>query len=117
MAGGIIGALLAAIPGFIDLLSLPKGVKRIAITHMSINLAVVVLYLINLWMRSQGVETATPLWLSVIAIIALAFSGWLGGRMVHVHGVAVVTPPEPVESTLPTSVPVERRHRERRVSA
>jgi uncharacterized membrane protein len=117
MAGGIVGALLAAIPGFIDLLSLPKGIKRIAVTHMSINLAVVVLYLINLWMRSQAVETTTPLWLSAIAIIALAFSGWLGGRMVHVHGVGVVTPPEPVESTLPTSIPVERRHGERRVNA
>jgi uncharacterized membrane protein len=117
MAGGIVGALLAAIPGFIDLLSLPKGVKRIAITHMSINLAVVGLYLINLWMRSQGIETITPLWLSAIAIIALAFSGWLGGRMVHIHGVAVVMPPEPAESTLPASVTVERRHGERRVSA
>ncbi len=117
MAGGIVGALLAAIPGFIDLLSLPHGVKRIAITHMSINLAVVVLYLINLWMRTQGVATTTPQWLSVIAIIALAYSGWLGGRMVHVHGVAVVTPPEPAESTLPRSVPVERRHGERRVTA
>lgn len=116
MAGGIVGALLAAIPGFIDLLSLPKGVKRITVTHMSINLAVVLLYLINFWMRSQGVETTTPQWLSAIAIIALAFSGWLGGRMVHVHGVAVVTPPEPVENTLPGSVPVERRHGERRVS-
>lgn len=117
MAGGIVGALLAAIPGFIDLLSLPRGVKRIAITHMSINLAVVALYLINWWIRSRGAETATSLWLSVIAIIALAFSGWLGGRMVHVHGVAVVTPPEPVENRLPASIPVERRHGERRVSA
>lgn len=83
---------------------------------MSMNLAVVVLYLINLWMRSRGVETTTPQWLSAISVIALAFSGWLGGRMVHVHGVAVVTPPEPVESALPASVPVERRHGERRVS-
>lgn len=59
----------------------------------------------------------TSLWLSAIAIIALAFSGWLGGRVVHVHGVTVVTPPEPVESALPSSVSVERRYGERRVSA
>jgi hypothetical protein len=25
----------------------------------------------------------------------LAVSGWLGGKMVHVHGVAVEAPPEP----------------------
>jgi uncharacterized membrane protein len=117
MAVGIIGALLATIPGFIDVPSLPKGVKRIAITHMSMNLAIVVLYVINLWMCSQGVETTAPQWLSLISVIALAFSGWLGGRMVHVHGVSIVTPPQPVDSTLPQSIPIERRHGERPVSA
>jgi len=117
MAGGIVGALLAAIPGFIDLLSLPARVKRIAITHMSINLGVVVLYIINLWLRTRGIGGTAPLWLSVIAVAALAVSGWLGARMVHVHGVAVVIPPEPVRASALASVPVERRRAERRVSA
>src|SRR5262249_39619984 len=52
MAGGIVGALMAAVPGFIDLLSIsnPK-VKKIGILHMSINLVVVVLFLINCLIR------------------------------------------------------------------
>jgi uncharacterized membrane protein len=29
------------------------------------------------------------LWLSVIGVATLAVSGWLGGHMVYVHGVAV----------------------------
>src|SRR3954462_9847900 len=42
MIGGIVGALLAAVPGLVDLLSLPSGyTKSVAIKHMSINLLVV----------------------------------------------------------------------------
>jgi uncharacterized membrane protein len=113
MAGGIVGALLAAIPGFIDLLSLPSAIKRVAITHMSINLGIVVLYAINLWLRTRTSTSLTPQWLSLIAVCLLGVSGWLGGKMVHVHGVGVQNPPEPVSA--PVRSP-ERRHAERRVS-
>jgi uncharacterized membrane protein len=93
MGGGIVGALLAAVPGLIDLLSLPPGPRKTALTHMAINLTVVVLYVINLWMRLRAPESPGNLiWLSVIAIGLLAVSGWLGGKMVFVHGIAVDTP-------------------------
>ncbi len=90
MAGGIVGALAAAIPGLVDLLSLPPEPRRTALTHMAINLTIVVLYVINFWLR-----LGTPgnpggyVWLSLLAILLLAVSGWLGGRMVFVLGVAV----------------------------
>lgn len=45
MIGGLIGALCAAVPGFIDLLFYKGGappVKEIALTHMAINLTAVV---------------------------------------------------------------------------
>src|SRR5687768_7744905 len=51
MVGGVVGALLAAIPGIIDMLSLPKYPKRTAITHMALNLTVVALYVINIFVR------------------------------------------------------------------
>src|SRR5438105_4770264 len=51
MVGGVVGALLAAIPGLIDMLSLPTGPKRTAIIHMSLNLTVVALFVINIVMR------------------------------------------------------------------
>ena len=95
MVGGFIGALIVAIPGLIDLLSLadPK-VKKIAIIHMTINLIVVALYAINIWLRANGSgNTGTPLALSLVAIAMLAVSGWLGGAMVHEHGVGVDLPP------------------------
>ena len=92
MVGGVVGALLAAVPGFIDLLSLPDGPKKTAIIHMSINLTVVALFAINAWLRINGAPpTGTPFLLSVVAIGLLLVSGWLGGKMVYVHGVAVDT--------------------------
>ena len=97
MVGGLIGALCAAIPGFIDLLFYKGGlppVKKIAVTHMAINLTVVVLYAINIWLRTSGPTAlapgmSTPVLLSIIDVALLFVSGWLGGQMVHVYGVGV----------------------------
>lgn len=91
MAGGIVGALLAAVPGLVDLLSLsdPK-VKKIGVWHMSINLLAVGLFAVNFLLRGGATaEAKLPLVLSVIGVVLIGISGWLGGEMVYVHGVAV----------------------------
>lgn len=88
MLGGIAGALLAALPGLVDLLSLPAHVKRVGVAHMAINLTIVALYVINAWLRRDGV-TDGAIGLSVLAVAMLGVSGWLGGKMVYEHGVAV----------------------------
>ena len=84
-------------PGFIDMLSLPWSVKRTALVHMTINLVVVALYVINAWMRRGGVADAA-IWLSVICVGLLVISGWLGGKMVYVLGIAVQPAPGPAET-------------------
>ncbi len=95
MAAGVIGALLAAVFGFIDMLSLVGERKTTALTHMTINLSIVVLYLINIWLRvTETVSASAVTWLSLVSIILLVASGWLGGKMVYVMGVAVDTAPE-----------------------
>ena len=93
MTGGFIGALAAAIPGLIDLLSLTDpAIRKTALIHMSINLVAVALYAINIWLRTHGSgNTGTPLILSIVAVGMLAVSGWLGGKMVHEAGVGVDT--------------------------
>jgi len=88
MIGGIIGALLAAVFGLIDLLSLPARIRSTALAHMGINLTIVVLFVIDAWLRLSGSD---PVWLSVVAILLLLVSGWLGGKMVYRLGVAVDT--------------------------
>jgi uncharacterized membrane protein len=90
MAGGVIGALLAAVPGLVDFLSLSDAtVKKLGAAHLSLNLCIVGLFVLNLWLRTANEPGALPVALSVFAIILLAISGWLGGEMVYVHGVAV----------------------------
>jgi len=90
MAGGIIGALLAALPGLADFLALkPSGVKKLALWHMTINVAAVILFSINLYLRTGVPEAVTPFVLSIIGVSAIMVSGWLGGQMVYVHGLGV----------------------------
>jgi uncharacterized membrane protein len=92
MGGGIAGALLAALPGLIDLLSLPPGPRKTAVIHMTLNLSIVALYAINLWLRLGAPDKPGGLmWLSVLSIGLLVISGWLGGKLVYEHGVAVDT--------------------------
>lgn len=90
MIGGIAGAVIAAIPGTIDMLSLKGSTKKLALTHMAINLTVVLLYAVNLGMRIGGDPVAgIPLALTIVSVALLGVSGWLGGHMVYVHGVGV----------------------------
>lgn len=96
MVGGFAGALAAAVPGAIDLMSLTaERVRKIALWHMSLNLAVVALYAVNIWLRVDGEPDGfMPLLLSVVAVGVLGLSGWLGAEMVHKHGVGVDLSPD-----------------------
>jgi uncharacterized membrane protein len=93
MGGGIVGALLAAVPGLIDLVSLPPGPRKTALTHMGINLTVVALFAINFWLRLRAPDDPGKLmWLSLVSLALLVVSGWLGGKMVYEYAVGVDIP-------------------------
>jgi uncharacterized membrane protein len=91
MIGGIVGALIAAVFGLTDLLSLPAGnTRHIGLTHMGINLTVVVLYVVNAWLRhGNTADLKLPMLLSLVGVLLLIVSGWLGGKMVYEAGVGV----------------------------
>jgi uncharacterized membrane protein len=91
VAGGIVGAILAAVPGLIDYFSIDEGeMKRIANLHLAVNLGAVAIFAINLWLRFHlPVQGNLPLGLSVVGVLAIGFGGWLGGEMVYVKGMAV----------------------------
>jgi uncharacterized membrane protein len=94
MAGGLVGALLAAVPGFFDMFSLsdPK-VGKIAWNHMILNLIAVAIFALNFYLRISNIAGASlPILLSVAGVFLIAVSGWLGGEMVYVHGVGVHQP-------------------------
>jgi uncharacterized membrane protein len=98
IAIGIIGALVAAVFGLLDLLTIPRNTNafRTGLTHLVINVVVVVLFVVNLLWRKDDWDIATKvraaqIGLSVVALLLLAFSGWLGGRLAYRFGVRVAT--------------------------
>lgn len=91
---GVVGALAAAVFGGLDLSSIARGTRAFStgLTHMVINIVVVLLYSAN-WAlrRSQGYDdvSAAALALSVVALVLLGASGWLGGKLAYRYGVRV----------------------------
>ena len=94
IAIGVIGAVLAAVFGFLDFVRITPGTKAksTAVTHMALNLGVVVLFIINFFVRA-GAEhdevNVLGVVLSVIGLGALGASGWLGGKLAYHYGVRV----------------------------
>lgn len=88
LGGGIVGALLAAVPGLLDFLGLhePRE-RRTATYHLALNLAIVVIQIVNFWLRAETGSQNLPVLISIVAVAALVVSGWLGGQLVHVLGV------------------------------
>jgi uncharacterized membrane protein len=93
IAIGAIGAVLAAMIGFLDLLAIPTGTRafRTGLIHMSLNLAVTAAYIGNFFWRQSSLEHVGtgPLVLSIVSLVALAASGYLGGKLAYHYGVRV----------------------------
>src|ERR1700683_5536700 len=91
IAGGIVGAVAAAVPGLIDYFSIDEAaMKRIANLHLALNLGAVVIFAINLWLRLlRPAESYLALGMSILGVVAIGVGGWLGGEMVYVKGMAV----------------------------
>src|SRR5438552_14071697 len=92
---GLIMALVAAVPGLVDYTDIRSDHpgKRTAIAHMILNFMLVVVYGINLGVRSSSLLdpkiSIGPLILSFIGVGLLSASGYLGGRLVYDQGIAV----------------------------
>jgi uncharacterized membrane protein len=100
IAGGIVGALAAAVPGLIDRADTQGRARRIANWHMALNLGVTALFVVNWLLRSRwgdqfiSSDSWIPFGLSVVGNVILAVSGWLGGELVYVERVGVADSPE-----------------------
>jgi uncharacterized membrane protein len=115
IAIGVVGALAAAMVGLLDLFAIPTGTRafRTGLVHMGLNLAVTAAYAGNLaWRvtadRTAGSVPAGPLALSVASLLALAVSGYLGGRLAYRYGVRVAEESTQAEGF--TSTPSRHRN-------
>lgn len=96
IVAGVIGALLAAVPGFVDWLGIPGGTraKGVGMIHMVLNLVVVGLFIVSLaarWAADGGYASAgfgRMVWGWIGVALALA-SAWLGGELVETLGISV----------------------------
>jgi uncharacterized membrane protein len=99
LLGGIIGAAVAAVPGFIDWLSLKdREVVKIANWHARLNVIALLIFAASFYLRTAsgaGLVSGSytiPIGLSVVGVILISISGYLGGEMVFKLGVAVDQP-------------------------
>lgn len=98
--GGVVMAAVAAIPGVIDLIALPKG-SRARVTglrHAAFNVLALSLFTVSAallyrnWTSGAGayrLDATAPLVLSLIGVLSTMTAGWLGWTMVQTHHVGV----------------------------
>jgi len=114
---GIMGAILAAVPGFIDWLSIPERTraKRVGLIHMLLNVCVLTLFIVSAALRyayGYGFPKTGFLVVSWFGIALGAVSGWLGGELVERLGVGVY---ENANPNAPSSLARGRETSRRRV--
>jgi uncharacterized membrane protein len=104
IGGGVVGALLAAIPGLIDLATMGPGKsRRIGIWHMAANLLAVLVFGVNFLMRYGNADHSGMLRLTAVGIVLISISGWLGGEMVYKGGVGVAPAARAPEAPRPAA--------------
>jgi uncharacterized membrane protein len=108
IAVGVIGALVAAMVGFLDLLAIPTGTRafRVGLIHMTLNLLVTAAYAGNfLWRRAgdgpSGSVGTGQLVLGAVSLAVLGVSGYLGGKLAYHYGVRVADEATQAEGFVP----------------
>jgi uncharacterized membrane protein len=102
LGGGVVGALLAAIPGLIDLATMGPGKsRRIGIGHMAMNLLAVLVFGVDFLTRFGNADHSGMLRLTALGVVLILISGWLGGEMVYVGGIGVAPAAPTSETRLP----------------
>jgi uncharacterized membrane protein len=89
---GIVMAALAAVAGLTDFMG-DDRIRRAsdALKHMLANVTAVVLEIVNFVLRLNSDEAIgkVGVYLSVIVVLILVYSGWKGGDLVYRHGIGV----------------------------
>ena len=93
---GCLGALAAAVPGIIDWLAIRQPeVKRIANWHARLNIIALIIFAISFFLRLRAAASwvshrlVIAVLLSLVGVILIVISGWLGGDLAYKHGVGV----------------------------
>ncbi len=103
---GLIGALVAALFGIADLLTIPRSTAAFAtaLRHMGLNVAAGALFVIGYaWRAGDHVELDKTRWgqlvLSAAAVALLVPAVWLGNTLTYQHGMRVAGRGDPDDRT------------------
>jgi uncharacterized membrane protein len=100
LIGGLIVTVPTAASGALDWLTIPRDtpVWRTATLHMACMLAATALFVVSAWLQYRGYEHAyvrnAALVTTLAGFILMAAGGWLGGAIVYVHGMRVLSLPD-----------------------
>lgn len=89
---GIIGAVLAAVPGAIDYFKTvpPKSsAKKRATQHALLNVTNLILFSVAWALKGDNINPYIILTLETVGIILLSIAGWLGGTLVYRNQIGV----------------------------
>jgi uncharacterized membrane protein len=90
---GCVAALVAAIPGAIDLYTAVPAdspARRTGVRHAIVNVLALVLFAASVLLRPDAGAITYASWgASLLGILLLSIGGWLGGSMVYDHRVGV----------------------------
>jgi uncharacterized membrane protein len=110
IAVGVVGAVLAACAGFLDLMTLTLETRafRTAVLHMSLVLTATIGYVAGFAWRHASYHHPAPvpagqLGLSVLSLAVLTAGGYLGGKLAYRYGVRVADEETQVEGHLPVT--------------
>jgi uncharacterized membrane protein len=96
LIGGLAAAVLTALTGLVDWLTIEWGSARwrTATLHLSAMIVAVSLFALAAWQQYHGYQrgdvTTAGLVLTLCGVIVMTAGGWLGGKLVFVHGVRVL---------------------------
>lgn len=94
IVGGLLGGLIAAVPGWIDWFAIPTGTraKRVGLVHGAGNVVVLILFAIS-WLLRRDEPSYVPSTMALVLSFAgfglAALTGWLGSELVERLGVGV----------------------------
>ena len=118
IAVGVVGAIAAGLVGFLDLAVIPARTRafRTACTHMCINVTLIVAYCVDFGLRYPSYSRGSPvngkmIALSLGCVIALAVSGYLGGKLTYRYGVRVAAEASQADGYRTSGVRPRRGHR------
>jgi uncharacterized membrane protein len=97
IAAGILGAIVAAIPGLVDWLTITEpAAKKTGTLHLILNISALILFSVSLYLRmknygaaAMGFHLKVPFLVSVAGWIGMAISASLGGKLVYKYRMGV----------------------------